>query len=574
MIYSPFNLENFEDYEQVYDRKIIMGLLKFQRIKGFHLYQQLDNRDCFICFCITIEDYMKTFPFDKKYESKLVRNNAAQIHTEMIDLTVELFDNMKCSFISRDECFFEEYFFLHSIFPDNNEIKNKPIKKIEFETGTKIISQLEGNVAYRYQENLANYKADFILKSCDIRIPEIILEIDENGHKSYDKKKEEKRKQVLNSFTSHIIRISISDKMSQQERDIKISETVETIKNLIKDLKIHYTPGITLENFREYVRDCNIEEEFLKLFWMKNDVDPIFKYRHDEIAKYLGYKEGNGGNDNFRTFRDLIKRVLKEDIEYRISLVCNDTSEIPSKWGGQLKQTILITRIGFFKLCMFAKSAKKDLLIHYFAIVYEKALELTEMSKSKVIDNNLSINDHQKHFNERVTDKVEEKLLNNKMLKIKKENEELISENNKIKEEIIQAKDQITNLTRVGNNETVKYYTIMGEISLLQSKYLNIKKRNKLLESYNIQLADKVLKFKEIKDIYKTKYVELTKPTVTSIIEQPKGKFDFDPIKLNSNTVVQLKNICKNNNICKYSAKTKQELINLILQHKNKLLCI
>ena len=28
-----------------------------------------------------------------------------------------------------------------------------------------------------------------------------------------------------------------------------------------------------------------------------------------------------------------------------------------------------------------------------------------------------------------------------------------------------------------------------------------------------------------------------------------KGKFDFDPIKLNSNTVVQLKNICKNNNI-------------------------
>ena len=87
------------------------------------------------------------------------------------------------------------------------------------------------------QKNFSDYKVDnvFIIRDKDFdNIPDICLEIDENGHNSYDGKKEKEREAFIRSFGHRLARRSINRNTTESELNNEIATIVVAVKNLIR----------------------------------------------------------------------------------------------------------------------------------------------------------------------------------------------------------------------------------------------------------------------------------------------------------------------------------------------------
>jgi hypothetical protein len=125
------------------------------------------------------------------------------------------------------------------------------------------------------------------------------------------------------------------------------------IKIIISDLIIQYTPELTAEHFVEMAEDNDIDRELLGMYFPDQRNESPFFIHHEIIGKYLGYS--SFAKEGMKCFIYLIKDKLTEDDDYQIikenKLEGTSTSNFK-------KNNYMITRLGFYKICIFSRKPK------------------------------------------------------------------------------------------------------------------------------------------------------------------------------------------------------------------------
>ena len=148
--------------------------------------------------------------------------------------------------------FFETYVAQRILFPDNQEITQKPTKKFEFEIGFQLLANLSDLLVFTHQKNILNYQADFLLElknNLNEDVPSIVVEIDEDGHASYTAENEKFRQCVIELYNNRMIHISVKRTSSQKDIEAIVAKYSKSIRDLAKDLVAEYEHGIIQEDF-------------------------------------------------------------------------------------------------------------------------------------------------------------------------------------------------------------------------------------------------------------------------------------------------------------------------------------
>ena len=352
------------------------------------------------------------------------------------------------------------------LFPDDNSILEKCRKKVGFYMVAKISINLANKCIIYPEHNITDYRVDnmFIIKSFDSYIPNICLEIDdrvrvardrlsfemqnstENNHSDRNQNEEIARENFIRTFGHKIIRVSVRRNESNEEVDKLIIKTTKDIELLIEDLITEYSIQNISENdfINKVSNDMTIEKEFAIMFVRKNDDNfEHFKYKHTEIASFLGYEN----IDNYKHFLNMMKKELRYEVDY-ISTInhlddlrttnISHPQKIPledvKKCGKRI--TYMISRIGFYILCLMANKPSAKIYRRQFGELYEFSINYVNSLKKKVIENIQPSNVSEKAVSDRLNYKTESIVKNKSISKLESENEKLKNEIFKLQEEI------------------------------------------------------------------------------------------------------------------------------------------
>lgn len=172
-----------------------------------------------VAYGIMIQDHAKYWRTPKKGPKTIAITEDDEIML-FIDISKVMLDFAKNTIPSTEKDGILTYFMQRMLWPDNEDIRNVPKKKVEFEAGYQLWLFLGNTMTLTHQPNILNYRADMLLElknALDIDIPSIGVEIDEDGHEAYDSNKEKERKEVIEYFDNILYRIPISRNASLEE---------------------------------------------------------------------------------------------------------------------------------------------------------------------------------------------------------------------------------------------------------------------------------------------------------------------------------------------------------------------
>ena len=213
-----------------------------------------------------------------------------------------------------------------TIFPNDKVINAKCRHRVETYIIPKVALELARECIVEPQKSVAEYRVDgvFVIRDPSIEnMPDICLEIDEDGHRKYDARKEQGREHFIRSFGHRIIRRSVKRSATDDELKQEINAIVTAIRLMVRDLRCEYALDLSEEDFiREIEKRNNIDIHFARFFAKKSDGRfGQFKYNHEDIAEFLGYHQSNGmdkRNQGSRGLVDLLKQTLTENVHYVI----------------------------------------------------------------------------------------------------------------------------------------------------------------------------------------------------------------------------------------------------------------
>ncbi len=269
---NPINLLNITEYKILYPGVSIMGLISNSRAMGYtllelhqlHQLHQEHQEQKVKGIGMTTQDYKKHMY--KTCTEVIAMTPDEKLISEIALITPDGLNKIKTS----QNTSIKSYMLKRSLYPDDQTIRNTPSKKTEYELGRLVLTQLSDICVAEHQGNIGDYKADFIFKLKNAyfdKIPNIIFEIDENGHSDRDPEYEKVREQAMKHFTPNIYRVSADRKASDSDLKKIARQASEQIRMIFKDLALHYASKITPEMFAEAVSDYDIDREFLNLFW-------------------------------------------------------------------------------------------------------------------------------------------------------------------------------------------------------------------------------------------------------------------------------------------------------------------
>ena len=292
--------------------------------------------------------------------------------------------------------FFETYVAQRILFPDNQEITQKPTKKFEFEIGFQLLANLSDLLVFTHQKNILNYQADFLLElknNLNEDVPSIVVEIDEDGHASYTPENEKFRQCVIESYNNRMVHISVKRTSSQKDIEAIVAKYSKSIRDLAKDLVVEYGHGINEEDFIETVQSNIINKVFLMMFLSMATGDVTFRYYMHQVGEFLGYSN----DTNYKQLRILLKSSqFEENIDWKVQKAAVrytgqqlSTKEQGKNLGGAglNKKVIIMTRACFNKLCIVSRKPRSVQVAMMFAAVYESALDYAQALRSKMITN-------------------------------------------------------------------------------------------------------------------------------------------------------------------------------------------
>ena len=380
----------------------IKGLFNHSKMFGYKLFKLNDiNTKEFYCYGVTIQDFKK-FLRVKGIPAIAICMNDENIE-ECLPLEEDYFEELR----QRAAKNITIYSLQRLCFPNNSEFREKITKKIEFEAGYRMFTKLSDIVVFKQQYEIAGFRLDFLfeLKSAyNGNVPTVGWEIDEDGHRDRDQYKEQERQKILEYFTNRLVRTSINRTASDEEIEQAVSISAEQIRNLVKDLTIEFTSELTLDTFLQRVSGFNIDRDFLNMFFKRNEEDPIFKYNHEEVAKFLGFTQ-HARDGGYVKFIKIMKRELQLEKDYvpaqplgvgqehakdRVGKPNEDKTRSDGRGlggAGKNKKYYKITRLGFYYICLHVNKIKAKQYRMEFAKVYEACMDLCQSLRHRTIVN-------------------------------------------------------------------------------------------------------------------------------------------------------------------------------------------
>jgi hypothetical protein len=437
------------------DNVYIKNIFRHGKLFGYHIYELVEEHNRIIGYGIQLNDFLAVF--NKYFNKYSVRKNLLyytydDVDYEFIRIDANLLELIKST---EDKQYGSLPIAKMIIFDNETEYIKSHVKRAEIYMISKIAIELADFCKIELQSNVLDYRIDalFTITSlkCD-NIDKIALEIDEDDHKTYDPEYDKLRSEVIKICKNKIVKIPVRRKASCSEMDEIIKSKVEEIKLLINDLIAQYSiDSISHDEFVKLLqKEMTIDMDFAKLFAKQNH--PIldnYKYLHSEIAKFLGYVCDHNGN--YRKFSELIKKNLKQDLNY-ITVIEDDkklygTVQLfndDTKVGRGQKIKYYLNRLGFYLICMSANTMKAKECKLQFGKVYEIALNYTNSLKHKIIESHTTSEVMKNILTQRINDKVEDKMSIKRESKIEVLYNKQISDINELKQ-IIKSKNEENN---------------------------------------------------------------------------------------------------------------------------------
>jgi len=459
--------------------------------------------------------------------------------------------------------FFETYVAQRILFPDNQEITQKPTKKLEFEIGFQLLANLSDLLVFTHQKNILNYQADFLLElknNLNEDVPSIVVEIDEEGHASYTPENEKFRQCVIESYNNRMVHIFVKRTSSQKDIEAIVAKYSKSIRDLAKDLVVEYGHGINEEDFIDTVQSNIINKVFLMMFLSMATGDVTFRYYMHQVGEFLGYSN-KGNYEMLRKF--LNSSHFEENIDWKVQKVApvyrqeqlsTEKKSGNEGNGGHNKKIIIMTRACFNKLCILSRKPRSVQVAMMFAAVYEAALDYAQGLRSKMITNVGKLKENKEAAKKRMDDQVEQRKKMLDVTKLTKENEELQQKLDSFVAKTIELETTVEERDKSLQIVRTNIHKATYQISVLEEEKTRFQKRM-------FAVAEELRVMKEISvsnELYEKKEAELKELTVT-----------FREYKLKYNVLVKK----YNGNVVKNKSEREvkdQEILVLLEQHQKK----
>jgi hypothetical protein len=452
---------------------------------------------------------------------------------------------------------FSTFIFQKFLSPDK---KFNVTKKFEFEIGYYLISELNNLVVFKHQENIMNYHADFLLElknNLNRDIPTIVVvEIQEDNHKNYDKENEKFRKKVVEAFGNRIVSIPVNRNSSDKEIKNIANKFAKQIKELCKDLIVEYSPEIKDDDFIHLIEEHNIEKNFIQLFFKKSEnTNTIYKYSHQEVGEFLGFSN----LENYREFRNLITKNFIDGKDYIIS----DEIFKTTKHGGRNKKIYLLSRKTFISICFISTKPRAKQAAENIVSVNDIMIDYIQKLRAKNIKNKVDNRPNMKNIKKRVDDLVEQRVSKYKVSKVEKENNELKEKIKELKEMIKKNEEVILEKDRYWKSSISRTDLLLKENNDMKYKIEELEKENQNL----------------LKELRKDVKKDIKEDMKKDVEKEDVVKVDVDMVEkcrkyLRKTLITHLKLLCKDvggvSGYTSYKKEDKEKLENLIIKYMEK----
>jgi hypothetical protein len=458
---------------------------------GYSLYEMTDHRDTFIGLFINILNFKNIWPVHERH----IVWDICSINGEpgeFVQIKDDILDKVK----QADGKKLQTYILQRALWPDDDNMIAK-YKKIEYEVCSHVINALGSLVNFKQQYQIMDYKADlmFELKHTSLScIPSIIMEVDEDGHADRDTTYEKERHAICEFFANRVVRIPVPRSSTDRQLKVIANKAVTKIKNIINELTAQYAEDISPDFFMERLNKYDIEKKYVTWFYKKSEDGSRFKYDHESIGEFLGYKAGDNGQ--YRRIRELIIKSLDKSEDFVEKSCCAgagtaafDKKPVKNRGGsGMNKKVYMLTRTGFFMLSMVATGAHAAECRKAFAKVYELALDFAMSMKSKISRDIVCIDDKKEMVEKRMKDKME----SGRVSTLKKEKKALEEKIEELTDRVAESHIHVKNKSTAYNDSAKKRTRLEGELEELQVKYNKVvKKKDRYTNKYKELKAER-----------------------------------------------------------------------------------
>ena len=290
-------------------------LEKHAQMSRYGIYSLEDRNTGDLVYGILMQDHAQFWGTKKG-----AKTIALTLDNEIVvfaDIDKKMLDYAQAATPSSTENGVRTYFMQRMMFPDNEDIPTRPKKKLEYEAAYQLWVNLGDTMYFTHQQNILNYHADMILElksTIDLDIPSIGVEIDEDDHGGYDKKKEKERKEVIEYFDNVLYRIPIKRTASLEDIKKTVADTAKLIMDKVNDMLINYNPSVSQEEIEKELLKHNYANHLVTHFTANHNTgDKMHCLRHDVVAEALGY----GKFKNFAKFRQVLTKYFVIGIDYK-----------------------------------------------------------------------------------------------------------------------------------------------------------------------------------------------------------------------------------------------------------------
>jgi hypothetical protein len=550
------------------DSSLIYKHAELFKYSIYKLICKVDNND--YKYCVLKQDYSNywcvkgNIEYYNIYDANNYGNDTCHTYIELTDY---VFDTLKAMIPTKTQI--NVYFTQRLFWSDDMEIRNRPAKKIEFETVYKLFLGLAHRMIIKHQVNFMNYYVDMLLEvkdNIDYKTPRIGIEIDENDH--CDRNPEEiARQNVLEYFDNIIYRIPIMKTDTDEQITIKVNDIIDKVTKRANDLLMIYNPNLSREELEQELISKNFASHVIEKFLDKHNTgDDVYCLRHDIVAKYLDY----GKTDNYRKFRQLFtysNTYFKENIDYKI--VRKNTIEnlhrLCNKTGTKLEriEIIIFSRSTFHKICILSKKPKAYEIAMSFCNIYNMYSNVFVKSEGIVKQNRRNVvleEDIKKRVEVLVKqriDKTRNRKLENKLENVESKYNKMVINNDNLQVSITELTTQVNSLYMKCQDMHMLYKTENYNHKELKIKYSQLKSNNKALHK----------KYKNVSNIVQETHTNPQDENIeNNIIINNLTTEQTEIIK--NFKITKLKLLGKSANVSgynKYRVNTKNELANKII---------
>jgi SAP domain-containing protein len=367
------------------------GLILARKLFGLDLYELYDDaRGKFICLAWTRNSFKNFFHLEMTYKDVfydkelcefvcLRKRNLTKIREQTEHLRVYILQRL---------------LWPHKIF--------KVRTALEFECCYEVITkdpELAALCTFEPQKDILDYRADCLFKVqvsvlSDVKVPDVVFEVNEDAHKAYSKENEANRFKVIEAFGYRFISANLKRTSSHEEIVTCAAEARAKLKKVVSDLILQYTPNLTAEHFLQVAAENDIDHQLLSLYFpTKDHQGATFFIPHLAVAQYLEYELSTGDRHSAQHFAELIKTKLVEGKDFIIVGGIEPTNK-----RGAPKKVYMLSRIGFYMACLNSRKPKAKVAQISFVKLSEAALSFATKLRAGLIRNVGTLNCDEKVY--------------------------------------------------------------------------------------------------------------------------------------------------------------------------------